>query len=68
MTLTYSHQDQFFAHHPLLQPNKEGSSSFRQEEIWNPKYSVPGVAGKEAVRETVLRQKCSFSAIGLASV
>lgn len=25
-------------------------------EVWNPEYSVPGVAGKEAVRETVLRR------------
>jgi hypothetical protein len=29
-------------------------------EVWNPEYSVPGVAGKEAVRERVLRRKCYF--------
>lgn len=37
-------------------------------EVWNPEYSVPGVAGKEAVRETVLRRKCYFLAIGSARV
>ena len=36
--------------------------------IWNPEYSVPGVAGKEAVRETVLRRKCYFLAIGSVRV
>lgn len=38
------------------------------QEVWNPEYSVPGVAGKEAVRETVLRRKCYFLAIGSARV
>ncbi|KAI3759181.1 hypothetical protein L6452_06783 [Arctium lappa] len=32
-------------------------------EVWNPEYSV---AGKEAVRERVLRLKCYFLAIGSA--
>lgn len=34
-------------------------------EVWNPEYSV---AGKEAVRERVLRLKCYFLAIGSARV
>lgn len=33
-------------------------------EVWNPEYSVRGVAGKEAVHETVLRRKCYFLVIG----
>jgi hypothetical protein len=37
-------------------------------EVWNPEYSVPRVAGKEAVRERVLRLKCYFLAIGSARV
>jgi hypothetical protein len=37
-------------------------------EVWNPEYSVSGVAGKEAVRERVLRLKCYFLAIGSARV
>lgn len=34
-------------------------------EVWNPEYSA---AGKEAVRERVLRLKCYFLAIGSARV
>ena len=40
----------------------------QSQEVLNPEYSVPGVAGKEAVRETVLRRKCYFLAIGSARV
>jgi len=38
------------------------------QEGWKPEYCLPGVAGKEAVRETVLRRKCYFLAIGSARV